>query len=127
MGVDMKEIHIVTAGDYSDYTIYGVFSTQEKAQAYIDSREWSYNDPGIESYDVDELAPPKGKHLFQVYMERDGTASKIEKAGSWDDPEVKLMPIRNILMVVCWARDEIHAAKIAGERRREFIASGVWK
>lgn len=30
------KVFFVSAGDYSDYSIYGVFSTKEKAQNFID-------------------------------------------------------------------------------------------
>ena len=38
----LKEVIIVTSGQYSDYQIEGVFTTREKAQAHIDKHVEPY-------------------------------------------------------------------------------------
>ena len=56
----MNKVYVVTAGEYSDYRICGVFSSDAKARAFIDHEfgpdesEHPYgNDPGVEVWDVD--------------------------------------------------------------------------
>lgn len=51
-------IYVVTSGDYSDYHICGVFSTQEKAQQYIkvDAGNTDFEENyRIEQYKLDEM------------------------------------------------------------------------
>lgn len=51
MKEEKKEIYIVTSGEYSDYTIERVFSTEAKAREYLDTKDDEYR---IEVYNVDE-------------------------------------------------------------------------
>lgn len=47
-------IYVVTEGAYSDYHVEGIFSTEEKAQGYIDRNSRSTYDAGIEEWLLDE-------------------------------------------------------------------------
>ena len=49
--MDAKKIYIVTSGCYSDYHIDAVFTTQDKANDYIQQHGIGYE---IEEYDIDE-------------------------------------------------------------------------
>lgn len=49
----MDKVFIVTSGCYSDYQIEAVFSTNEKAEEYIDSHKYP-DDFGIEEYGIDD-------------------------------------------------------------------------
>ena len=51
MNKDENKVFVVTGGDYSDYTIYRVFSTRKKALEYLDTKDDSYR---LEVYDLDE-------------------------------------------------------------------------
>ena len=51
-----KKIYIVTSGEYSDYHIDAVFSTKEKAKAYIQQKGTEYD---IEEYELDEEVEKK--------------------------------------------------------------------
>lgn len=51
MKEEKKDIYIVTSGEYSDYTIERVFSTEAKAREYLDTKDDDYR---IEVYNVDE-------------------------------------------------------------------------
>lgn len=63
----MKEnkVYVVTAGEYSDYRIEGVFSSREKAEEYINhSTDQDLN--GIDEWVLDEKKPDKGEKIFEV-------------------------------------------------------------
>lgn len=63
----MKEnkAYVVTAGEYSDYRIEGVFSSREKAEEYINhSTDKDLN--GIDEWVLDEKKPDKGEKIFRV-------------------------------------------------------------
>ena len=63
----MKEnkVYVVTAGEYSDYRIEGVFSSREKAEEYINhSTNPDLN--GIDEWVPDEKKPAKGEKMFEV-------------------------------------------------------------
>ena len=149
----MKNIYIVTAGEYSDYHIVAVFSTEEKANAFcamFKSREFM-----VEDYEVDAKveATNKGLKQYHVNMNKDGSLF----AGWWNNPTgISLykdeslldnfqttdylldsnfnkryndptIPKELFLGVICWAKDKKHAIKIANERRAQYIALGKWE
>lgn len=45
------QVYVVTSGEYSDYRVDAIFSTKEKAQEYINFRE--FTDTWKESYGID--------------------------------------------------------------------------
>lgn len=63
----MKEnkVYVVTAGEYSDYRIEGVFSSREKAEEYINHSTNPYLN-GIDEWVLDEKKPDKGEKIFAV-------------------------------------------------------------
>lgn len=63
----MKEIYIITSGDYSDYNIEAVFSTREKAEEYIQQHGTQYR---IEPHGVDEEVK-KNNNIWWVDMRLD--------------------------------------------------------
>lgn len=60
----MKKVYIVTSGDYSDYTIEAVFSTEEKANEFIQQHGSDFR---LEVHDVDEEVKKEIK-LWEVSM-----------------------------------------------------------
>lgn len=60
----MKKVYIVTSGDYSDYTIGAVFSTEEKANEFIQQHGSDYR---IEVFDIDNEVKKETK-LWEVSM-----------------------------------------------------------
>ena len=71
-----KIIYAVTSGDYSGYQIEGLFSTQKKAEEYI---EHTY-DPGyyrIEEYLLDGERPNREEKLFHVSIGYEDFNAKI--------------------------------------------------
>ena len=119
-------IYIVTDGDYSDYSIRGVFSTKEKAEhakAFYNSR----ND--LEEYEVDSLPEhPEGMFWFGVQMTKEGEAIEVSRGTvMWENKE-RWAPYGDDRSVYfeMWARDEKRAIKTANERRIRLIESNQW-
>jgi hypothetical protein len=64
-----KKIYIVTSGEYSEYEINAVFSTKEKANAYIQQHGTYYD---IEEYDLDEEVEKKSQLWSIVFCIENG-------------------------------------------------------
>lgn len=64
-----KKIYIVTSGEYSEYGINAVFSTKEKANAYIQQNGTEYN---IEEYILDEEVKNETQLWRIVFCVEDG-------------------------------------------------------
>lgn len=144
---DAKTVWVVEQGEYSDYRVVGVFSSKAFAQQIADAinaptedrvwspatiAEWPLNPA------VSELRA--GFMLFMVWMLEDGTVERCEKeevSGYRLAGEVRmwrrtLAPayagkgIPDLLQATVWAKDGLHAIKIANEHRTRLIASGEW-
>lgn len=63
-----KKIYIVTSGVYSDYCIDAVFSTEEKAEEYIQQHGNGFN---IEEYELDTNVEKKTQ-LWLITFKEDG-------------------------------------------------------
>jgi hypothetical protein len=128
-----NEIYVLTSGCYSDYQIIGVFSTQEKAQTFIEDYEKIYGKNhdfnGIEIYDLDQVIEKKRKYF--VRMDRDGNIKEIYD----DDWRVKNYKFGYKIYLteysgkyylaidnVCRANGMTHAVKITNELRTRLIA-----
>lgn len=61
----MEKVFIVTSGEYSDYDIKAVFSTREKAEAYINAKGTDYYWE-VEEWDVDAEST-EGKSTKKVF------------------------------------------------------------
>ena len=128
------KLYMVTDGNYSDYHVCGIYSTEEKA-------DWAthvFNTGGIEEIELDALpdgAPP-GKLYFVVEMTAEGNTLSVRHASAEFFPMFDARPRYNYrptntawvpsVDFNVWARDEEHAVKIANERRAMLIASGRW-
>ena len=138
----MAKVYLVTGGDYSDYGIYGVCSTEERAEGLIAAMRQSQNtDFNIEPWDIDEWANKieAGMKIWDVQIERDGTVVSCEP--EWDianagaEPEIvsppdraKIPPYRvPYLWGSVWAKDRAKAIAIVDKKRMALITSGEWK
>ena len=67
----MSKVFIVTSGEYSDYGIDRVFSTEEKAKEWIDIITSMYGGTfNIEPYELDAPMPTYKEYLFfEAYIE----------------------------------------------------------
>ena len=125
-GETMNTIYIVTSGEYSDYRIVGVFSTKEIAQLAIGA---GHGDE-IEEYEIDKYADyaRRGIGAYRVHIGIDNadihTIRAIDMADTTDEEKEPSPSFDGqSLIVLAYATDERHAAKIAMEKRAMWIAS----
>jgi hypothetical protein len=125
-------IYLVSDGEYSDYTVLGLYSTKEKAEEARALYAANY----IEEFELDYLPPhPPGELLWRVYMLDNGDVTDVNQGS----PSEKFVPFESNRffltsdypktvgrMLALWARDKEHAIKIASEKRREMLVSGEW-
>ena len=61
----MRKVYIVTSGEYSDYGIDRVFSTEEKAKEWVDVITSMYGgNYDIEQYELDAPIPERKEYMF---------------------------------------------------------------
>jgi len=118
-----KEIYVVSEGEWSDYSIVGVYSTKslaERAAKAFDGR--------VETYKLDEHAAPlaQGKKVFFVRMQHDGGVIEAHNYHSDHLLDRTDFDYRGNLITSVWAKDEQTAIKIANERRVKLIAMNKW-
>jgi hypothetical protein len=120
------KIYVVTSGSYSDYSISDVFSTKEKAQAYIDAYGGGYNH--IEDYELDpeyKTAKP-GYARYSVTMDRDGNVSRNTRCTAIglvdEEDELYWNRWNNVFQCTVEAKSDVHAVKIVNEKRTQYIA-----
>ena len=132
----MNKVFVVTSGEYSDYGIDAIFSTRELAQNFIDAfKADKWHEMDIEEWDLD----PNEKHLKQnrkpyfLRINKEGKVTDLEVADSsygfkQDIPEAEISYTANLewMNISCFADDENHAVKIAGEKRSQILAANLW-
>ncbi len=137
-------VWVVEQGEYSDYRVVGVFSSEVNARriaaalngAYPSSPAWVAEwplDPAVADYN-------SGHRRFLVWMRRDGTIERSELSemtgyqlgGSveiWrrsQAPAYRGKGVEDCLQADVWAIDLTHAVKITNEHRIRLIAEGLW-
>ena len=124
------KVYMVTAGQYSDYSVLGIYSTMEKAEH---ARDLMNADNDIDEHEMDWLPDhPKGLRYFGLKMDVDGNTDGIYRQDFrgtlLEDFSVNWCPWGKSKQAIfkCWAKDEKHAVNIANELRVQLIASGEW-
>ena len=124
----MTTVYVVTEGSYSDYHIIGVFSEESVAEQLAE--RWGCD---VKEYELDSLAQLIEKPMYGITMLRDGAIIHAGKSNHFIEPSAALRhrwyagQWQIILCITCFANDEQHAAKIANEKRTQFVASGEWE
>ena len=141
----MSIVFLVTAGDYSDYRLIACFTTNRKAQAFIDA----VDDKHVEFNDIEvrELNPDtvnmlsNGYSIWLIQMLKNGNTERVEKLDCnvynavcerltmWrrsTAPAYIGKNIPDIMMFNIWAKDKTSAVKIANEKRAQMIANNEW-
>jgi hypothetical protein len=131
-----KKVFAVTSGSYSDYHVVAVFSTEAKAQEYIDaskeaaSYDWC-NLEDVEEYTLD--APIIPLYYVTVRMLRDGTIEDGDNLdlhfGEHTTGFVGIWIYNSGDSAFSWTtdtKDKKRAIKVANEKRAEIIALGLW-
>ncbi len=120
-----RKVYVVVDGEYSDYRIYGVFSCEEKAQAFINNGGGSQ----IEEWGLDVWRPFMGEWRFWMEIAT-GDIKKEEHTADLEEPTEHVDtgayshdPTLMYLRVRHGDRDR--AVKIAGEHFARLKA--VWE
>ena len=133
----MRKVWVIEDGEYSDYHVVGVFSSEGNAELVQKSvggtiAEWDL-DPAVA-----ELR--RGLTRWQVLMLRDGSTESVKRtelrsyqigqtAWIWPRstaPAYAGTGIPDCLNAEVWARNEKHAVKVVNEIRAQKIANGQW-
>lgn len=120
-------IYVVTTGEYSDYRVRGVYSTEEKARAA--ALFFAGND--VDTWVLDAMPPsdcPEGFFAYQVQMDSEGnsTVSRENSSEQLRWPGGSSLGGRRHMVFSVYGRDKTHAVKIASEKRIRLIAEGLW-
>ena len=117
----MSKVYVLTNGCYSDTTIVGIFTSKEVAER---AQEVFNDDPVVEEIELDACADriQRGEALWRVDITIDtGEITRVEQP--YREFKTSQWKTREKLSVVCWARDEATAVKIATDRRRVVVAT----
>lgn len=128
----MSTVWVLTAGEYSDYHLVGVYSTKEKADQISKLAGRDCNNPFSvvidEGLDKIEL----GLNPFTIRMSKDGKVLSSHTYFYWND---MLSDVRwcygnmfdDSFDLEVWAKDLEHAIKIVNEKRIYLIANNLYK
>ena len=122
----MKKIYLMTTGEYSEYSVEGAFSSEEKLKQFAEMNNNSYYN--IEELEIDPYERYYGdRKLYFVRMRKDGSIYEVRKTSVGIDVGEGRFDADGRLVIDCYAKDEHHAAKIANEKRAMLIATDQWK
>lgn len=128
----MKTVYVVTSGVYSDYGINAIFSSKQKAQAYIDTVDnkaegWQQLvEPRIEEWLMD--LPKKQWLSTRVRMDKEGNVIAAEIVNSGENEEIGFITWDyngNLLWGVA-TTDKRKAIKVTNEKRVWILANNLW-
>ena len=120
----MKTIYVVTSGSYSDYSINGLFSTLEKAQAFMDKNksELCCDQGDIEEWNLDELVKYTSKTVWFCKLgTKSGTILRERRHEKSCPPRYTSSRGDKIYV---WSESSVspeHAHKLAVEKRQEVL------
>lgn len=142
-----EKVYIVTAGVYSSYCIYAVFSNREAADRFVavhwpldsgDNAPRSYDAGRVEEWDVDKTWPEMriGDSVYRVTIWLGGNnndPASVEQIGIDDgDQYIEALAGMNqhklnqyFFETYVIARDEAHAIKIASEQYTQVAAEAA--
>jgi hypothetical protein len=122
------KLYVLTRGEYSDYHIVGIYTDE----TLLESAKNLFLDVDVEEWESNLVpAAPVGLLPYRVEMNKAGDIIKIDREtvdGFADDLENRTWyPSRKkAIHFFMWAKDEKHAAKIAGEKRIKLLALNLW-
>uniref|UniRef100_A0A6H2A2D2 DUF7336 domain-containing protein n=1 Tax=viral metagenome TaxID=1070528 RepID=A0A6H2A2D2_9ZZZZ len=114
----MAMVYLLVTGEYSDYSVKGVCSTKERAEALVKE----YCELRVEEMELNGIpCPPKGYHCFCVGMRlSSGVVDYHERCDRGETPEFDVDAER--IVWTGFARDTRHAIKITNEKRIQELA-----
>lgn len=142
-----RTVWLVEQGEYSDYHVVGIFSSEENARLIADAinaGEGRGDDAKIVARQLDPAVEElhAGLRQYHVLMRRDGEVEQCRlheeilvfdleaTARIWERSKARAYEgtdTPDVFDATVWARDEKHAVKIVNERRAQMIALGKWK
>lgn len=132
----MIKVFVVTSGEYSDYGIDAIFTTRELAQLFIDAfnkNEW--REFNIEDWELNpnETHLKQNRKAYFLRINKKGDIVDLEVADTAygfkqniSDAEISYTKNNEWMNIRCFANDDAHAVKIAGEKRAQILASNLW-
>lgn len=135
----MNHVWVVTTGEYSDFHICAVFTSEARAEEYTErfKKQADYTGFDLEKWPLDQLEQLKGKHNYHVQLSRNGDVLQVRRSEA--DYILTECPReysglgynQNVQRGrLFWASvttgSEESAIKIANEKRVQFIAAGKW-
>ena len=135
----MSTIYLIESGSYSDYSVDRAFSTEAKAQEYIDrwvAHKEEYggymgDKPDILEMDIDEELP-RTIHYIHVKMAKDGTTETVLNRDFCTPDKYSPLGFRMYdfrTKELVWnveTTDKERAVKVVNEKRTQIIAADIW-
>lgn len=142
----MDKVYAISAGEYSDWRVLGIFTTREKAESFLkyynespitDRDRYSCLNPDIIEFKLDALTSKQEQGLFyyQVTMSEEGAVTDIVREAFYERDIDELTETRIEVWKAptdpvrfnchCWAKNDEHAIKITSDYRRQIIALGL--
>jgi hypothetical protein len=129
----MAKIWGISEGAYSDYGVLAIFSTEEKARAYLDEyNKIRHNDARLEEFDLDP-EPPQSVTVVRVNIRKNGDVIMVSDPCREAIENVGFRQYggyyRDLGLFLWWyvqTDDQERAVKVANEKRAMLIAAGVW-
>lgn len=130
------KLFTVWVGDYSDRTMYGIFSTKELAEQYIVdvtttpeySNYYNNNDYTIEEYELDHNINMKYKYVYSIMIDIDGNTKDAPRPAKYLVPGDSRGVSRNysnytsgIVFSGRSYESPEHALKLAVEERQKYL------
>lgn len=127
-------VYVVTAGEYSDYHIEAVFSTHEKAVAYMGGHSERFND--INTFELDSAPAKKFVRQYEHWLTGDGESCNSDESIIEEEKEVSdngrgSSMTRKLGYNERWSTDAVfygesyisaeHAKKLAVEERQKYL------
>ena len=124
-GGDVK-VFIVEQGEYSDRHVVAVFSTEEKANAFVAAfAGCKRSSMQAEEWELDNGCSVSGLIPYEVRLGKNGDVLSVEVTVNAERViEGSFREYPSIFASHCFARDPDHAVKIALDRRAVHL-SGV--
>ena len=109
----------IVKGEYSDYMVLAIFSTEEQARDQLEA--WGGED--VEEFPFDDFQPkrPKGMENYAVYRSR-GEITAYQTDSMMSIREFGDAVVGGGQVTHLWARNDEHAIKIAAERFAQYDA-----
>jgi hypothetical protein len=115
----MSKVFIVTSGEYSDYAIDAVFSSEELAETFAGLKGGN-----VEQHNLNEALPTFKEFWVLIGTNGDVIESRLHENDVYHKAPETYGPIcnhHNALNVVCRCETEAEAIKIAGDERVKWL------